>query len=293
MNDLKALTETLREAAGAAGSNHPEAEVLAAYLADELEPELENGVRTHLVACRECTARLLDLDALEAESPEVVGDSGEVADLARHAAWRELEARLEAGGGEAVGDGRIGEGETPAADRAVAAGGSGTTAARRPWLAVAAALSVLVLSFWVARLVVTVERLEGEVARMQEPEANTLMVYLDPITRSASVPPDTVELGPEQRHWVLVSTPPDLGAEGVFERYRLELVDADGEIRILSDALELNDHGTLRLGLGRDSIPAGDYRMRLWGMPGAQTEDEPGAAEPVLVEERPLRVISR
>ncbi|RMH15474.1 MAG: hypothetical protein D6696_20655 [Acidobacteria bacterium] len=118
MSDARALIDALAEEARS-GAPHPTDDELLAYRDGELEAAAEERLQDHLVGCRACTARLLDLDLLA--SPE---GAGEAADLELHAARRELLARLAAG-----------------------------RRARLPWaIAAVLLLAVAGLAAWIARL---------------------------------------------------------------------------------------------------------------------------------------------
>lgn len=72
---------------------HPSPETLTAYQANELSPEEDERIQSHLAACRHCTAMLLELEEL-LQPAEAVGTPA--ADFEVAADWRKLRSRLRA-----------------------------------------------------------------------------------------------------------------------------------------------------------------------------------------------------
>src|SRR6185295_7043360 len=75
-----------------ADREHPVAEKLAAYLADELSPQENDAIQEHVASCALCAERLLDLQRFLEYAPDSsrVG----VADLETAAEWRKLRERI-------------------------------------------------------------------------------------------------------------------------------------------------------------------------------------------------------
>jgi hypothetical protein len=232
--DSQLLISALAEEAQARAGGHPDLEVLADYLAGRLDGQAEDRLRDHFVACRSCTTTLLDLETLAAPTPIPEGD---VVDLERVAAWRELGSRV-----------------TPF-DRPPR-----TLVARlAPALAAALAVVAIGLAGWVASLRQTIGALTAA-------QANPPILYLEGAARSRGEVDETFALEPAPGFVVLVVTPPQ---ERLFDRYTIEL-SAAGRTLSTTSGLELSDHGTLRLGLSRERLAPGDYELRVLGVDGKE-----------------------
>lgn len=217
--------------------DHPTAEMLAAYSADELTPEEDEKIREHFVHCRDCPELLLDLKDFSAPDRSVVDRLSEswVA-----AAWQSLLARL----------------------------------AREPaprlqfqrWLrSLQGAYSLtgvllaatLGLSAWVAGL-------HLELRRLREPQANVQIErieQLDLSTRSAPRPVRVPSGG--ERFLLSVVTAADVPWRDCKE-VRLALATAEGG-EIWTGGLVPPEDGTITLELSRRALPAGEYRLRIQG----------------------------
>ncbi len=250
MNDTQALAAVLAETAASRAGDHPRLDDLADYLADALAPAAAARVQDHLVACRACAAKLLDLESLAEPGPETAEG---VADLAVVAGWREQKSRIAA-----------------------------LEAARRRqrtlrWVsAVAASFFVATvglsahlagLSARVTGLSARVTQLRDTVADLQTPEVNTPFAYLDPFTARSDETAETVELRPEDRSMFLILTPPS--GTGPWE---VEVLSASGSPVWSGGGLVLSDEGTLRLRMPRTLLPAAEYEVRLYGLDGSRRE---------------------
>jgi len=76
-----------------ADREHPAAETLSAYQANELSPEESGAIREHVAGCDLCAERLLDLQRFLEFVPEDQTREG-VADLETAAEWRRLRKRI-------------------------------------------------------------------------------------------------------------------------------------------------------------------------------------------------------
>ncbi len=235
MTDAQALAAVLAEDATARAGDHPQLDELADYLAEALAPETEARVRDHLVACRACAAKLLDLEPLSQPGTETAEG---VADLAMAAGWREQKTRI----------------------AAFEAARSRRRTAR--WLtAVAAVFCVATLG-----LSARVTQLHQTIARLEVPEVNPKVAYLDSFTtRGDENAATTVELGPEDRTVLLILTPPP--GSGSWE---IEVRSASGSEVWSGGGFELTEEGTLRLAMPRALMPAGEYEVLLYGVNGGR-----------------------
>lgn len=95
MTDMEALTAVLAEWARESAGPDPEAEELLDYLEGRLSAEADREMERRLVASPSATRKLLDLAAIaEAGAAAEAAGAQEPADLAVHAGWRDLQARL-------------------------------------------------------------------------------------------------------------------------------------------------------------------------------------------------------
>jgi putative zinc finger protein len=75
-----------------ADREHPAAEKLASYLADELSSEENDAIQEHVASCGHCAERLLDLQRFLEFVPQESRQG--VADLETAAEWRKLRQRI-------------------------------------------------------------------------------------------------------------------------------------------------------------------------------------------------------
>ncbi len=239
MSDEQALAAVLADNAAARSGDHPRLDELADYLAGALAPEAEARVQDHLVACRACAARLLDLEPLAEPGPETAEG---VADLAVAAAWREQKSRIAA-----------------------------FEAARRRRLTLRL-VSAVAASFFVATVGLGsyVTQLRQTVATLEAPEVNVPIAYLDAAGTRSTAPAATVDLAAGDRSLILTLTPPP-GTES-WPGYEVEVLSASGSEVWSGGGLVLNDFGTLRLRMPRTLLPAADYKVRLHGADGDRRE---------------------
>lgn len=218
----------------AAPGDHREADELFAYLAGELDEEARESLLAHLERCRECTARLVELEPLA--SPEAPREDG-IADLADAAAWRSMKVRLAAEETDVARPARRGLGV---------------------WQAAAAVFfaATVLLSWRVAELGRSVETLAA-------PRANVPIVYADPVRDEGS----SLVLPAGEELVVLALSVP---APEEHASYAVEIADAGGKVLWEARDLELSDYGTLRLALTRRYLKPGSYRLRLYGDAGRE-----------------------
>ncbi len=238
MTDDQALAAALAETAGHRADDHPQLDELGDYLAGALAPAGEARVQDHLVACRDCTGRLLDLESLSAPGPQAAEG---VADLALAAAWREQKTR-------------IADLENAHRRRRI-----------QRWVSAVAA------SFFVATvgLSVHVSQLRRTIAGLEAPTANVVTAYLEPSTTRSTTAPVTLTVGEGQRLAVFFLTPPTAPA---FASYDVEVLGAAGSRVLQVSGLELSELDNLRAGIPLELMPAGDYEVRLYGVDGEHRE---------------------
>ncbi len=255
-SDSHVFSAVVAEHARAGAGEHPDTEILTAYLTTGLADEIEAEVNDHLVSCRRCTEQLLDLAPLA--QPEIPREG--VADLATEAAWREIRARLFA----------VEATPRPAAWPAV----------RQRWhIAVAASLLLTTagMSAWVARLQQSKDGLQRHIAELSSPQANMPIYYIGETTRSLEE--EMIEVPAEATHFLLIFTPVELVS---YPEYEVRFFDSEGREVLLVGGLELSETGGLRSGLSREQLPAGEYRITVSGFDGGRWQ---------LLEENRRRIV--
>ncbi len=238
MTDTQALAAALAEDAAKHAGEHPELDELADYLAGSLAPETEARIQDHLVACRACTTKLLDLETLfQPDSPNTNG----VVDLAKAAGWREQKTRI--------------------ADLENARGRQRTLR----WA------SVIAASFFVATvgLSVHVSQLQQTIAGLRAPTANVVTAYLDDPTTRSTADAVKVQISDSQRLAVFFLTPPQTPP---FDEYEVEVLDAAGTQVLQISRLEPSEDDNLRIAVPLELMPGGDYEVRLDGLNGERRE---------------------
>ena len=237
------LIAALRASKPEGGSGeHPAPEALAAYFESRLSSDDEERVQLHLVACRDCSALVLELEELASSTP------ASPPDLASAAAWREQRRRL------------FGSDSGTGAREARSRGGW----ARGGW-AVAAALALVTvgLGLWSASL-------RGTISELRAPQVDPPIANLEPVgsIREADREP-TVTVAPGATHWLLIL---NLIDDTSRRSYRLEIIGADDAVVARLDGLVQSPEGGFRLLLPRAYVPPGAYRARLSG-DGSAGED--------------------
>lgn len=220
--------------------SHVDPDELLAYLEDTLPEGRVSEVRDHLVGCAECAEALLDLEALSS-----IGDEPEVVDLEMEAAWRALRPRIHRS--ESQEQRNQGSSFLP---RAVAA----------------LLVAVVGLSAWVA---VLHRDLDATRQRLAAPQPNPPLVYLDGLTRSDGGVPEVSPSAAGDR-LVLILTPDRLEP---FPSYEVELLDDQGATIWQGGGLQMNELGTVRLGLAFERLPdSGEVTVRLRGVGDNRSE---------------------
>lgn len=224
------------------GNGHPDFERWVEYREDKLSPSEMAELQGHLVACPRCTGLLLDLEDF-LTPPDA--DPDEPIDFERAAVWRAIRP-------------------TP----------------RRPaWflptsLVAALLVGALGVGLWTSGERHERQRLEQMVAQLTAPQPNAPIYHLVPTTRSSRPAQQGFPLAEEMQTFTLVF---NLVAEDPEASFRAELLDAAGELALAVDDLQLDELGTLTLGLSRKSLPAGDYVVHLYS---TTREDDSGEESP-------------
>ena len=223
---LRRLRRALRR------GEHPTAETLAAYCADELTPEEDEKIRAHFEDCRDCPELLLDFKDFSAPDRSV---TERLSDSWVAAAWQSLCERLSR---EPVP--RLQE-----------------------WLRslrwVYSLTGVLLaatlgLSVWVVSL-------HLELRRLREPQANVQIETLDLSTRSSSHAVQVPAGG--ERFLLSVATAADVAWRECRE-IRLRLATEEGS-ELWTGGMTPPQDGTITLELSRRALPAGGYQLRIQG----------------------------
>lgn len=228
----RALADLFAEPAEPGGA-HPSVEELIAYGAGELDAAAAERLLGHLEVCRECSARLVELEPLALPDPPAPAG---VVDLERAAAWRVLTSRR--------------RDPAPALPR---------------WLpAVAAALlmATVGLGAWVLTLERSNAVLQGALETVQ---VDVPVVYLDAVRAGEE---ESTLLPSDEGLLLLILTPEE---PEPFPSYRVEIQDPAGR-EVWSGGLALNDHGSLRLGVPRRRLESGEHRVLLYGVGAAGEE---------------------
>ncbi len=225
------------------GNGHPEFERWVAYREDKLTPSEMAELQGHLVDCPRCTGLLLDLEDF-LTPPDVTDDDGAI-DFERAAVWRAIRPSRQ----------------------------------RPAWylptsLVAALLIGALGAALWTSGDRHEVQRLEQMMAQLTAPQPNAPIYHLVPTTRSSRPAQQGFPLDQEMQTFTLVF---NLVASDPEASYRAELLDRTGKLALEVKDLELDELGTLTLGLSRKSLPAGDYVVHLYSM---AREDDSGEEPP-------------
>ena len=289
------LDRLAREELRRQGPGHPAPERLTAYRAGELDGEAAEAVEAHLSVCRECVAILLEMPRFyaEIERPEAAVEIASAATAA--ASLRAFRARLAA---EGLGSG-AGAPTPPGAVDGLATAPPRWRAAAPPFppaalpfltYALAAGLAACLIGFplWMAS-----RRAAGTAA----PPTVVYLPHGAEVYRGEppAAQPTAVRVGAGTT-LVLLPAP----AEPEFASYRIDLVTSGGQLaaRAVATPLALaappasppaggaagpRHSRFLGFGLAGPALPAGDYRLRLFGLSAGRAEK---------LAEHPLRILA-
>jgi hypothetical protein len=215
---------------------HLEPEEIAGYHEGRLSPEDEQRVQDHLVACRECSELLLDLEGL---ADPGFGAGEALPDRAGERVWESVRKEIQPP--NVVPFRREPRHEAPRWLRSLAA---------------MLLLSTLALSGWVATL-------RNRVKELSSPQANTPVVDLYPVSsiRGEASGPATPPVPEEAERVTVILRSPGLPA---FAEYGIEILRADRSVAWHEDGLKPT-YSSFSLSLTRDWLTAG-ARLRLVGI---------------------------
>lgn len=224
---------------------HPDADRLIAYHHGELAAGEADAVQEHLTLCRQCTALVADLAAF----PHLDAQPGEPSEHEVAQAWRRVEALLS----------RRAVAGVP--DRGTS---GGTPHATVPWhraavaWAVAACLALLCvgLGSWSFHL-------ESRLAELTAPRPNVPVVDLGSGTRRSG--DEAVARVPAGEGPFTLYFYPDV-AWGDYAAFEWSVTNEAGEAVLAGSGLEERSQA-FTLGLDRDSLAPGSYRLHLRGVP--------------------------
>jgi len=217
---------------------HPTAEMLAAYCADELTPEEDEKIREHFVDCRDCPELLLDLKDFSAPDRSV---TERLSDSWVAAAWQSLRARLAREPAPRL--------QLPLYIKHWLRSLQGVYSLTGVLLA-----TVFGLSLWVGWL-------HLELRRLREPQANVQIETLALSTRSA-LRQVRVPSGGE-RFLLSIATAADARWRECKE-VQLQLATAEGS-EVWTGGLLPPEDGIITREVSRRALPAGGYQLRLQG----------------------------
>jgi hypothetical protein len=209
--------------------SHPEPETLAAYHAGELTADEERRLQEHLLACRECSGLLLDLDGLA--DPGFGAGSLTAAD--QEALWSRIQ-------------GEIKKEETPSAP---------VVPLRRPAIPVASPRWLQALA---AALLIATVGLSGWVASLQRTLNERSQAYL--FSGTSRSPRPEISTSVDTPIFDLILQPPKARSTN---RYRVEITRAGGEIVWRRDGIAPDPLGLVRLKLTPAMLGPGRYQIRL------------------------------
>jgi len=217
--------------------DHPTPDELLDYHAGDLNADERERIQDHLALCPACVRAVLDLDAfphVEALRPEEGLADDEITAEWEHFRERTGKVRL-LGGVRRFGPAAI------------------------PW-AVAAGLVLAVLG-----LSLRLNRLQQRVGELAAPHSSVQLVDLFPagggVERSERGA-GAVQPAPWAERFVLILNLADVGS---FPEYAAEITAADGREIWRGGGLRRSPEGTFALEVPRRLLPAGAYRIRLFG----------------------------
>ena len=243
-SQLREGVRSLTQAAQTTLANHPAIEHLTEYRSGELNREASERIRDHLTRCRHCRDLVLDFGAfadLAQENPRPM-----TAETDRQ--WRRLEQKLRST-------------PEPAAPM--------TRPPESRWaraLAAALAAAVVGLSVWVGALRQNVRELSGP--RLNPPVVD-LIALENPLREQASHQRIVLPAVADQVVLIL-----NLTSWREAPGYGLEIsTSPEGTVLWSQKGLVPGNAGNFTLTLPRDFLPAGRYRLSLYGV--ATSERQP------------------
>ena len=234
--DLKTGVRGLAAEARRSLEEHPLPEELLDYHAGDLQEEDRERIQEHLALCPACVRVLLDLDAFPDVEP--VRSEDRLTDIELARAWQRLQ-------------------------RSAAPVAQDRSRIAPPMLALAAVLllAVVGLSLWVVRL-------RGEVRGLSSPQAGVLVADLVPqkeAVERAEGGEEVVRVPAWADRILLIL---NLADPTTHPTYRIEITSRDGREVWSRAGVRRSADGTFALEVPRRFLPAGRYRIRLFGIEG-------------------------
>lgn len=239
---MKESTDLKDALAPQATGPHLEPEEIAAYHDGRLSAEDEQRVQDHLVACRECSELLLDLEGL---ADPGFGAGEALPDGAGERVWESVRKEIQPANVVPFRREERSRTETPRSLRSLRL------------LAAMLLLSTMALSGWVASL-------RDRVQELSSPQANTPILDLYPASsvRSEGSSPAVPPVPADARVFTVILRPPGRPA---FDAFGIEVLREDGSEVWRDDGLKPT-YGSFSLTLTRDRLGSGDFRLRLVGI---------------------------
>ena len=261
--DFKAALVDLIDEARDPAVSHPEDDELRQFQLRQLPVEEAERLRGHLLTCRECFARLRELDS---PAPPETGADFELA-----AFWRGLWPRVAAE--EADGPGAPADPEQPTVTSPPARilplrtaqtspPAPATASPRRFPLALAATFltATLGLSLWIAIQNRALQDQRRTLHELTQPQGNVPILDLSTASARGAGAGELVEAKADEG-FLLVLTPAQVTGEGTCT---LRILDAAGrEVRTVSGLARNSQDATFSLWLPRGALAAGDYQLEL------------------------------
>lgn len=224
------------------GHEHPEFEQWVQYREGKLSTEGEDSMQEHLAHCPRCTHLLLDLEDFLSPPEEENG----ALSFEKAAVWRAVRPPKQ----------------------------------RPSWqfpssLAAAFLVGVLALGVWTSGERQELKDMRQVVASLTAPQPNSPIYHLAPTTRSSRPARQGFPLAQEMQTFTLVF---NLVSDDPESTFRADLIDKDGNVALSVPDLQLDEYGTLTLGLSRRSLEPGDYLVHVHGM-GSGSEDASTSAD--------------
>lgn len=251
-NRMAAVVRELAASARRAAGPPPSPDQLADYAAGELSDEEAERIRDHLTWDRDSRRLVQDL----ASFPDIEPPSEEyrISDRQLQEDWRMLAAQV---GLEESGDRPSKGPPSEGAARVL------PFRAPRSWLRVVEALAAcfllacLGLSFWVSELRRELAAPRTRVHTVQ------LIPVTEPIRDEAPEPTAAISPSADGVVWVL-----ELAEPTPYPEHSLDVIDAQGELIQSLRHVESNSERFFVVTVPPDFLPAGSYRLRLFGTDG-------------------------
>ena len=219
-------------------SEHPGVDELVRYQRRELDAEIQEQIVGHLARCLECAEIVLDLASLDSaiHSARIERTPSKESHVRGWDALRNQQRTMPIGLW------------TPSA---------GKSRWHKTWMALAASL---LLGFWLGHFEVLWDQPRPVIANLE-------IFELRSETLRSDFAPNQLQLSEQSGQVALVLATPRVP---VHDMHSCILVDQSGHTVWSQDRLEPTSYGTFTLLLSPASVPAGRYRIELYGSEGAE-----------------------